>query len=324
MNKTTCPICGSLKEKDIILNFKEDAATHKAENIFIIAKCQECAISFLQPQPSPNELQNYYPEFYWRFKKSSLAPLENFIVRKLFFSEIKEIKNILQERKNIDEIKLLDIGCGAGEFLNSLTHLKIKLYGIDNSENAIKIALQNNNLIIKKSNIIEEPLFEFEYFDIITLFHTLEHLSDPNKAIQNIKNILKRDGFLIIQVPNIECLLFKITKRHWAGLHIPQHLFHFSKKSLQNFLSNNNFRIVKIKDFSLRSSPAQVVVSFFPFLNPIYLRERILNRHLLLICYLFYFLLLIVLFPLSLIEGLMKRGNTITIIARRSRELENG
>jgi len=318
MNNIACPLCGSLKQKNIILDFKEDIATKKTENIFIIAKCSQCDVSFLLPQPSLKELQNYYPEFYWRKTKSSLAPLENFIVKKLFFSEIKEIKKILQERKDKNEIKLLDIGCGGGEFLNSLTDLKIKLYGIDNSENAIKIASQNNKLIIKRINIIEEPLFEFEYFDIITLLHTLEHLSNPNKALQNIKSILNKGGFLIIQVPNIDCLLFKITKKHWAGLHIPQHLFHFSKNSLQNILSNNNFQIIKIKDFSLRSSPAQVVVSFFPFLNPIHLRERISNRHLLLICYLFYFLLLIMLFPISIIEALMKKGNTITIIAKNN------
>lgn len=144
--------------------------------------------------------------------------------------------------------KILDIGCGPGLFLKAVegnSKYQWDLYGIDINERSVKIARQTSKAKILYSEL-KPQLFPENYFDCITLFDVLEHDKNLVSDLSVIRKILKKDGLLVIQSPNNFSLMAYITGKEWDWWSVPDHVIHFTPKTLCNILKDNDFSIRKI------------------------------------------------------------------------------
>jgi 2-polyprenyl-3-methyl-5-hydroxy-6-metoxy-1,4-benzoquinol methylase len=138
------------------------------------------------------------------------------------------------------QIALLDFGCGTGSFLHRCAREGWKIAGVEPSNQARTIA--NTNL----SNAVVNSVDQIDgKFDVITLWHVLEHIPDLSETFQTLKGKLAERGTLIIAVPNFESYDAKYYRHHWAGYDVPRHLWHFNQNVMQTFVSKNGCKIVE-------------------------------------------------------------------------------
>ncbi|WP_316928071.1 class I SAM-dependent methyltransferase [Gillisia marina] len=132
--------------------------------------------------------------------------------------------------------KLLDIGAGTGEFLLTAKNKGWKVKGIEPDKNARKLAKQKGIKLVADSS-----KFKAEKFDVITMWHVFEHVYDLKNQIIELEQLLKKDGLLIIAVPNFKSYDALYYKEHWAAFDVPRHLWHFSRKSFEKLFSGTSF-----------------------------------------------------------------------------------
>ncbi len=195
------------------------------------------------PQPAPEKLSEYY--------KSDDYISHTGSKRNLFEKAYHVVRRIALKRKlkiidtyAVDDKNLLDIGCGTGDFLEVASQNGWRISGIEPNEHARAIA----NKKTRKAVFEIEQLLKFEAysFDVITLWHVLEHLPKLEEHIAIFKKLLKPDGALIIAVPNFKSYDAEHYKNFWAAYDAPRHLWHFSKSSMSNLFSQVDMNVVKI------------------------------------------------------------------------------
>jgi SAM-dependent methyltransferase len=192
------------------------------------------------PQPEREELSKYYEsESYISHTDSSSGLMGS------LYQGVKKYSLALKLRLITTSLKgtgsLLDIGCGTGDFIKLAKTHKWAVRGIEPNEKA-------RNLGIEKSIEIKESIEHFEgsVFDVVTLWHVLEHLPDLENTIQKIEAFVKPGGTLIIAVPNFKSFDAKYYKNYWAAYDVPRHLWHFSKNSMR-MLFSSEMKLKKIK-----------------------------------------------------------------------------
>lgn len=239
MNKK-CPWCDSdnnhqfLKLKDYFLT-QED---------FEILECNDCKLLFTTPCPAPDKIGDYYKsEEYLSHndeKKSLFARIYN-IVKK---TNIKNKFNIAVGNKQ-SAIRILDIGCGVGDFLNYAKEKGCKITGIEPNDDARKIAEKKlNTEVLSPADLENLP---DNSFDIITMWHVLEHVADLKTEIHHLQRLLKNDGRLILALPNYKSFDAEYYKDKWAAYDVPRHLNHFSRTSIENIFKETKFQLADIK-----------------------------------------------------------------------------
>jgi len=150
---------------------------------------------------------------------------------------------LIKNHTNSNSISVLDIGCGTGDFLKyGINNLNVNGVGVEPNNEAATISSSKN---INVYNNIGE--LKNDKYDVITLWHVLEHVTDLNEYFNFFKNHLSENGTLIIAVPNFRSYDAHHYKEHWAAWDVPRHLWHFSKKSIKKLAGENNFSLIHIK-----------------------------------------------------------------------------
>ncbi len=145
--------------------------------------------------------------------------------------------------KKENELHVLDIGCGTGDFLKyGIQNNKVNGVGIEPNEKAREISKTKK---IEVYNTIGE--IKNKKFDVISLWHVLEHVKDIDDYFTFFKDHLKDDGLLIIAVPNFNSYDATFYKEHWAAWDVPRHLWHFSKKAISIIAKKHDFKLIHIK-----------------------------------------------------------------------------
>ncbi|MBX2944480.1 MAG: class I SAM-dependent methyltransferase [Cyclobacteriaceae bacterium] len=134
---------------------------------------------------------------------------------------------------------LLDYGCGTGEFLKTMQTYNWDVCGLEPSE----IARKKARLLTGKTIAETQEQLPKKLYNAITLWHVLEHIPDLNLVLQTFKNSLHHNGIIFIAVPNYQSPESLHYKNDWAGYDVPRHLWHFSKKSMELLLDQNNFKL---------------------------------------------------------------------------------
>lgn len=202
---------------------------------FNVMKCNNCGLVCLNPYPE--NLVKYYDAHH----KGSLEK-DIFLFPLLLPNRVKKIKKLKTTGK------IFDIGCGAGGFLLDMQKEGWDVYGCDIfpdiCEKAKNVAGLKN---IYNGDVLSLNLPE-NYFDVITLWHVLEHLAKPQDTLRKVNKLLKDDGILIIESPNFSSIQSKFFKSRWFPLELPRHIYHFSPKTVGKLLETVNFEIFK-KDY---------------------------------------------------------------------------
>ena len=155
----------------------------------------------------------------------------------------KKLKLI--ESFNFTSKTLLDVGCGTGDFLSACKNKGWLVEGIEPNKNARAISIQKNgDCIGDLSKLFSYPQ---NSFDVITLWHVLEHLSDLKAHLELYKKILKAEGRLIVAVPNFKSYDASYYKSYWAAYDVPRHLWHFSQDAIKVLFSEYGFEVKETK-----------------------------------------------------------------------------
>ncbi len=185
------------------------------------------------PQPKPENLSKYYEsEEYISHtdnKKGIVSFLYQTIKKSALHNKVKLITSLNNEVGN-----LLDIGAGTGDFLKEAKDKGWKIFGVEPNEGARNLAKKKE--VNLKKNIDD---FKGKKFDVITLWHVLEHVPNLEETSSTLEKLLKPDGTLIIAVPNFKSFDANYYKEHWAAFDVPRHLWHFSKGSIKKIFSKN-------------------------------------------------------------------------------------
>ena len=194
------------------------------------------------PKPSLDKL----PEYYQTEDYISHTDSKRNLFEKVYHS-IREI-SLKRKLKLINSFKteqktLLDFGCGTGDFLNTAQNNDWIVSGIEPNKDARLIANSKTNQAVFDSNHINN--FEKQSFDVITLWHVLEHIPNLEAQIAQLKALLKPSGVLIIAVPNYKSYDSNYYKQFWAALDVPRHLWHFNQKSVSKLFAKINMSVVK-------------------------------------------------------------------------------
>jgi SAM-dependent methyltransferase len=143
--------------------------------------------------------------------------------------------------------RVLEIGCGDGQFLRHLSASGYEIYGLDFSEHAVRRALKNTGSANIFCGRLKEAKYQSDYFDVVCLFEVLEHLPGPLDAFLEIKRILKERGIIAGTVPNFNSLERVLLGDCWDGIDLPRHLYHFTKESLGNLLTKSGFKVLSLQ-----------------------------------------------------------------------------
>jgi len=230
-----CLICDST-EYDNLYNNVPDRFSIK--DLFIVIRCKGCGFTFLSPRPVADEMAKFYD-------LTEYQP-HNLSESSLFDRMYKYIRsrNSVNKRKLIQNYtksgNILDIGCGTGDFLVEMQSADWSVKGMETAAEARKIA-------ITKDLEISDELWKAEgLFDVITMWHVLEHIHRIENLFENIKRLLKPGGYLILAVPNINSLDAQYYKNAWVALDAPRHLYHFRPGDISDLLEKNGLEIDKI------------------------------------------------------------------------------
>lgn len=199
--------------------------------------CSVCDIHFNSEIPEKASLENYYKKTY------KITESDFIITEKRRLTRIPEQFSLLGEISQYLNIpaKLLDVGCDKGFFLDEARRIGYDVTGIEPSETARNYCSNIGLNVFKDIENIEGK------YNIITLWHSLEHNPEPIKFINFLKAKLEPDGYLFIRVPAFDSLWSKILKSRWIWFQPQNHYFHFSHKSLNFLLKSQGFDVVKIE-----------------------------------------------------------------------------
>lgn len=192
------------------------------------------------PQPSAENLGKYYEsEDYISHtdgKRSIFEKAYHFIKNIALKNKLSLISSLQQSKGS-----LLDIGAGTGDFLFVAKNNGWNAVGIEPSEKAKSIA-QSKGVELKSS--LSD--FDDNSFDIITMWHVLEHVPDLEYQIKELKRLVKPNGSIIIAVPNFKSFDATYYKEFWAAYDVPRHLWHFSKTAIKKLFTKEDLELVQI------------------------------------------------------------------------------
>lgn len=233
-----CPICNS---REFI--FFLDCIDHTvSRETFSIVSCSSCKFKFTNPRPNQDMLGMYYKsENYISHSNTKKGFINSAyqLIRK--YTLLKKLQLISKYFKTGN---LLDIGCGTGEFLDICKRSNWKTLGIEPDQQVREHAAKRYDLdIFPEAKIKELP---DNSFDVITMWHVLEHVPQLNERIVDLKRIIKPNGIIIIAVPNCNSLDAKIYQEFWAAYDLPRHLYHFTPNDILQLFRKHNLTLMNI------------------------------------------------------------------------------
>ncbi len=232
----SCPNCGSYEST---VSFREGP--------FRVVRCEQCGLTFLGNPPPEDEL---YEDYYdgseldaadYRAESSDPAQCELFAINRQRVERIALAK---------PSGTLLDIGCGRGQFVWSAQQAGFESSGIDVSQRAVDYARDRLGVDAQVRDL-EDVSRSGDTFDVITMWHVLEHFADPFATLCTVRDMLKPEGICVVEVPNLHSLKFVLSRTKWKGGNHPlYHRTFFTSATLRRAFRDAGFDDVQRERWS--------------------------------------------------------------------------
>jgi len=253
-----CPYCNQTQKTFLYKTY----SFHKKP--FVFSKCLDCHCIYLDPLPDRETLDlAYSDEYYGQGEAKFIKPVERFI--EWFRRQRAMLMHSLLKGKG----RVLDMGCGNGQFLQSLAKLgNYEIHGIEMPGNSAERAKKVKGLHLHEGEINKVKIDT--RFDAITLIHVFEHLVDPAITLDKIDTLLVSNGYLVITVPNICSTQSSLFKGSWFHLDVPRHLFFFETQRFKELMNARGYDLESSGSFSLEHS----IWGFFQSLMNVIFKDR--------------------------------------------------
>jgi spore maturation protein CgeB len=225
-----------------------------------ILTCKGCGLGITSPFPSTAVLAETNQEIYQVEQRIQAYLSRQYYFENRYKQYVKNIKTFKQKGR------LLDVGCNIGLFLKVSRQEGFDVLGVELNKDCAEYGRKHYDLDIR-SNYLDEVAFPDEYFDVITLFDVLEHVPDMHGFIAEVRRILKADGMLVLQLPNLNSVMAGITKSNWNWLTPPDHLYHFTPYTINKFLYLKGFSPKRTRSWEPADEFANNVLSSFKAKN---------------------------------------------------------
>jgi len=237
-----CPLCGDKNAEPYLQTI--EVGVSQATTIWNLQRCASCNLIFLNPRPTENASSAFYQQA--EYLPFSSAANQQSVLARVY--ALARRYNLKWKRRVVSRICkrgwLLDVGCGTGEFLHEMRRAGGEAAGIERDPEAAQFAREHLKLNVITGGV--ESLTKFsDKFDIITLWHVLEHLYQPIEALERLKSMLSDNGVLIIAVPNIASVDAKFYREHWVALDAPRHVQHFTLDTLQAMAARAGLKLLR-------------------------------------------------------------------------------
>jgi len=235
-----CPVCGNDNPSFVLKTI--DYTVSQEE--FSIYQCENCSVRFTDNIPSLSQIGKYYESEQYISHTNSNKGLFNKLYQLVRNYSLVSKRELVYKYSNRKSGIILDYGCGTGSFLNEMKLNGWDIKGVEPDAGAAQKATLLNGVEIGNSSSLNSLVHES--VDVITLWHVLEHVHDLHPTLNTLKSILKSNGVMFVAVPNYESFDAAYYKQFWAAYDVPRHLYHFSKKSMDNLTEANGLQIVKV------------------------------------------------------------------------------
>jgi SAM-dependent methyltransferase len=235
-----CPVCASPRLHHALTGCDYH---YQTAGEFSADRCGDCGLVFVNPMPSAADLAALYPEDYYSYQPPRLLGgpkhwLKSFVgLRK---------KALLPHFDRPGT--MLDIGCGAGQYLLEMKARGWTVYGAELSK-AAAAAGRAAGLDIRGGELMSAG-FESGMFDFVRSNHSFEHIPNPQPVLAEIRRVLKPDGKLFIGVPNVDGAMARLFGRYWWYVGLPVHTYGYNPRNLSMLLRDNGFAVERVRYYS--------------------------------------------------------------------------
>lgn len=255
--RPSCFLCG--QEGPVLYSGQRDRL-FSAPGVWSIRKCQVCEVAWLDPCPLSEEISKLYVGYYTHEVQpmaSVLPGLRRYIAESIWAmwlgyregktgigrAVIGRVAGLLPPIREVAMLgvmglhaerrgRLVDVGCGNGQFLARMRSLGWEVLGVEPDSEAARVASERFGLTVIPSTLEEAKLPEAS-IDAITMNHVIEHVPDPISLLAECRRILRPGGTVVVVTPNLQSLGCRVFKADWRGWEVPRHLVIFSPKALR-------------------------------------------------------------------------------------------
>jgi 2-polyprenyl-3-methyl-5-hydroxy-6-metoxy-1,4-benzoquinol methylase len=230
VEQAVCNVCGASAGARLFT-----ATDYLTGERFEVVACARCALAFVNPRPSAPELGRYYPPVYYGPRRS----IFDAVTMKLRVRRVERIHGGPPGR-------VLDVGCGHG---GTLRALRARGWQVAGTEFGSRPDTVPGDLDIRYAPL-EASGLPAGSFDVVTMWHVLEHMPDPQATLREVRRLLAPGGHFLVAVPNFASLQSRLTGPDWFHLDVPRHLYHFRPDDLATLLARAGFTVQRTRRFS--------------------------------------------------------------------------
>jgi SAM-dependent methyltransferase len=231
--ETSCPLCDGTRWSPLV------EAVDPLPTVdglwFMVVRCDDCGLCFTNPRPAPESIGKFYPSTYVCHRRPQAATRRR--------KKRDPLARLLPPR---GEARLLDFGCGAGEFLCRMREVGWNVTGLDASEAMVE-RLRGEMGIHALAGTLPHPDLPDGSFEAVTMWQALEHVHQPREVLQAAFRLLTPGGKLLVAVPNINSDPFRWFGTAWYALDVPRHLTHFTPPTLRLMMQRAGFQVDEVR-----------------------------------------------------------------------------